>query len=360
MNLKSGKARWPLRILITLVALVTGLSALVYAITDHPKPEQPAEVVCPSNTASLGAGQQVKVLSWNVQYLAGRDYVFFYDTLAGDGPDTRPSPASIARTLSEVVSVIKAENPDVVMLQEVDRFSKRTDNQDQLQLIKDALDGVYPCTSNAYYHKSPFVPHPKIMGKVGLTLSTLSKTKIESAIRYQLPKICGDPVTVAFNFKRAILSTQLSVEGGKPFSVIHTHMDAFAQGCDTMKNQVARVQQVLGDTPQPWLMGGDFNLLGTKAAYDRLQDREKAYFNSQTEMASLLAQYQSFPSPTQINSGDSKFFTHFPNDPAIGKPDRTIDYLLYSAGLQHSGDKVRQDSPKISDHFALMTIIKLP
>ncbi|AKH15729.1 endonuclease/exonuclease/phosphatase family protein [Deinococcus soli (ex Cha et al. 2016)] len=352
--------RWLPRLLAGLIVLVAVLAGAVYALTDHPKPEQAADLTCPATTPTLKAGQAVRVMNWNVQYLAGRGYVFFYDTLAGDGPDTRPSPQSIARTLDEVTQAIRQENPDLVLLQEVDRDSRRTDYADQLALIQAKLDGAYPCSAATYYHRATFVPHPKIMGRVGLSLVTLSRYRMDSATRYQLPRICGDPVTVAFNFKRAVLGVTLPVQGGQPLSAFNTHMDAFAQGCDTMRNQVAFIGDLLGRTSAPWVIGGDFNLLGTRAAYDRLRDREKAYFNPDTELAPLTARYASFPSPAQIDSGSPAFITHFPNDPAVGKPDRTIDYYFYSAGLKHTDERVRQDDPKISDHYALLTTLTLP
>lgn len=359
MRLHRRRARWPLRLLLGLLALGAPLAGLVYALTDHPRAVQEAELDCPATTPPLRAGQDVKVLSWNVQYLAGRGYVFFYDTLAGDGPDTRPTPQSIARTLDEVAGVIRQEEPDVVLLQEVDRDSKRTDYADQMALIRARLGGAYPCAAAAYYHRAAFVPHPNIMGKVGLSLVTLSKTRIERATRYQLPRICGDPVTVAFNFKRAVLAVTLPVQGGRPLTALQTHMDAFAQGCDTMHKQVARVGEVLAATPAPWIMGGDFNLLGTPGAYQRLRERERAYFNPQTELAPLLARYASFPSPAQIDTGEPLYHTHFPNDPAVGRPDRTIDYFFSSAGLPRTGERIRQDAPKISDHFAMVTRVGL-
>ena len=196
-------------------------------------------------------------MSWNVQYLAGRGYVFYYDLPDGDGPDKRPSRQSIARTLDEVVHVIRQEDPDVVMLQEVDRGSSRTDGEDQLALIKAELAGAYPCTAAAYYHKAAFVPHPKILGSVGLSLGVLSKTRIAKATRYQLPHICGDPVTVAFNFDRAVLAVELPTDSGASLTAMETHLDAFAQGCDTMERQVEAVEGVLGKTTGAWLISGD-------------------------------------------------------------------------------------------------------
>lgn len=353
-------AGWFFRLAVGLLVLALLLGGVVYLLTYHPKAVQAAELACPDTTPALKSGQRVRVMSWNVQYLAGRGYVFWYDLPDGDGPDTRPTKESLARTLTEVVEVIEDEKPDVVMLQELDRGSDRTDDQDQLALIKAELAGAYPCTAAAYYHKATFVPHPKIMGSVGMSLGILSRTRIEDSTRYQLPHICGDPVTVAFNFDRAVLAATLAVEGDKRLTVMETHLDAFAQGCDTMQRQVEAVESVLDDTRGPWVIGGDFNLLATRQAYDRLGKAQRAYFDTETELTPLLEGYAHFPTEQQVNSGDRAYLTHFPNDPDVGRPDRTIDYFFYSAGLRHESERVRQDRPKISDHFAMLTTVTAP
>lgn len=352
--------RWVRRLVISLVVLALVLTGLVYFLTYHPADVEAAEVTCPKTAPALHAGEEVRILSWNIQYLAGRGYVFYYDLPDGDGPDTRPSKASIARTLDEVVGVIKAEDPDVVMLQEVDRGSDRTDDQDQLALIKAALAGAYPCTAAAYYHKAKFVPHPKIMGSVGMSLGILSKTRISKATRYQLPHICGDPVTVAFNFDRAVLAAALPVDDGTTLTTMETHLDAFAQGCDTMTKQVSSVERVTRRIKGPWVLSGDFNLLATASAYDRLAEPQQGYFNPKTELTPLLSDYRHFPTNAEIDGGDPAYFTHFPNDPSVGHPDRTIDYFFYSDGLVGRQERIRQDQPKISDHFAMLTTVTAP
>ena len=42
------------------------------------------------------------------------------------------------------------------------------------------------------------------------------------------------------------------------------------------------------------------------------------------------------------------------------RPDRTIDYLFFSDDLAVRAQQVRQDQPKISDHFALLATVTLP
>ena len=294
---------WVLRLAVALVALVVVLAVATYALTYHPDEVEAGEVTCPKDTEPLDPGQQVRVMSWNVQYLAGGGYVFWYDVPDGDGADRRPSKAALARTLQEVTAVIREEQPDVVLLQEVDRSSARTDGADQLAQLKAKLAGAYPCTASAYYWKSRFVPHPKVMGEVGMSLGVLSKTRIDAATRHQLPHICGDPVSVAFNFDRAVLATELPVRDGEPLTVLNTHLDAFAQGCDTMERQVAAVQDVLADVDGPWVLAGDFNLLATRSAYDRLGEAQQALYAPETELTPLLDDHRSSRRSSRSTAG---------------------------------------------------------
>jgi len=131
--------------------------------------------------------------------MAGKNYVFFYDLLDNSGPDGRPSPEDIAKTLKEVARIIQDENPDVILLQEVDDGAKRTDYEDQLASLLPLLPKEYACYASAFYWKASFVPHPRIMGAAGMKLSTISKYKMTEAVRHQLALIPADPLTQQFN-----------------------------------------------------------------------------------------------------------------------------------------------------------------
>ncbi|MGH2543559.1 MAG: endonuclease/exonuclease/phosphatase family protein, partial [Ardenticatenaceae bacterium] len=281
------------------------------------------------------------------------------------GPDERPSPVAIARTLEEVARVIREEEPDVLLLQEVDDGGRRTDYEDQLARLLPMISDEYRCHASAFYWKADFVPHARIRGAVGMKLSTISKYQIGDATRHQLALIPADRITQEFSPKRAILEVRLPVNEGPALVVMNTHLDAFAQGSDTMQQQVDELSGLLAELTaagHPWLIGGDFNLLPSPEAYRALPDHQRVYFNPQTELADLYERYQAVPSLAETTGPDrERWFTHFPNDPAVSGPDRTIDYILLADSLELGNHYVRQhDTLAIADHFPLVVELRLP
>ncbi|MDR9450303.1 MAG: endonuclease/exonuclease/phosphatase family protein, partial [Acidimicrobiia bacterium] len=75
------------RILIGLLAVVVLLVAAVWLTTFHPRSVRTEAVDCPEDARTLRPGQSVEVMSWNVQYMAGKGYVFWYDLFDESGPD---------------------------------------------------------------------------------------------------------------------------------------------------------------------------------------------------------------------------------------------------------------------------------
>lgn len=325
----------------------------------NPPAIQPQKIFGSEDAPVLKLGQTVKVMSWNVQYMASKRYVFWYDLLDESGPDKKPSREAIAATFKEVARVIREEEPDVILLQEMDDNAARTYKEDQLARLLALIPADYKSHSSAFYWKSSFVPHPKIMGRVGMKLSTISKYKIGQSIRHQLALRRVGALRQRFELKRAILETRLPVKGGKDFILMNTHLSAFAQGEDTMQRQVRQVRSLLDKYTGEgfhWIIGGDFNLLAPGKAYGLLQDHKKLYYQERTELEEIIPVYKSIPSLEEINGDESeKWFTHYPNDPAVSGPDRTIDYIFYSDSLQLGHHRVIQKGTlHISDHLPIV------
>lgn len=341
------------------------LSIWIRSTTLHPPPIQDEKVICedtPSvSNMEITPPTSLKVMSWNVQFMAGRNSVFYYDIPDGSGPDERPSADDIRQTLKKVANLILEEKPDILFLQEIDDGAKRTDYQDQLQeLLRLLPKKLYPCRAEAFYWKAQFVPHPRILGSAGMKLVTLSRYPIKKATRYQLAIKPDNLLVRQFTLKRAVLETQINVPGAsKNWVFLNTHLDAFAQGNDTMERQVAQVKEILDRHSQsqtPWIMGGDFNLLPPGKTYGRLSSREQYYYRPNSELKVLTDSYPSIPSLEDADGPEyQKWVTHTYNDPQIPHSKVIIDFLFYSSSFKVRNKYVIQgEAEKISDHYPVV------
>jgi endonuclease/exonuclease/phosphatase family metal-dependent hydrolase len=352
-------------ILLGLGLLILGLLLLVWSLTYHPKPMEPVPVKNRPDAPLLSRSQPFTVMNWNVQYMAGKNYVFFYDLLDGSGPDVRPRREDLDATTKEVARVIAQRRPDFILLQELDEGAKRSDGENQLKKLLALLPPEYGSFASAWYWKAAFVPHPKVWGRVGLKLAVISRHRLSAATRHQLPLMPDWWVVQQFNFKRAVLEVRVPLAEGGELALMTTHLDAFAQGTDTMERQVQAVRRLLGgqdDAGRPFILGGDFNLLPDRAAYDRLAPPQRAYYKPDTELATLGAGWSSVPAPEHTQGPDfARWFTHFPNDPRVSGPDRTIDYLFFSKALRVEAPAVLSEgTQRISDHLPIVATFRLP
>jgi endonuclease/exonuclease/phosphatase family metal-dependent hydrolase len=365
--------KWFFGILILLTALLGGF---IYFTNWYPAGNQSEKVNKEGKSPRLKINQKIKVLSWNVQYMAGKDFVFFYD----DGADvaknvaTRPTKVAIRQTLKEVAKVIIEENPDIILLQEVDEGAARTDYQDQLEELLLLLPDEYKNYTSAFYWKSLFVPDPNVAGSAGMKLSILSKYEIKSSTRHSLPLIEYDNLPFnrvvyewikrQFYIKRAIQEVAFPVEGGEDFIVFNTHFSAFAQGSNTMQKQVAKAKQLLDNAQAKgnyWIFGGDLNLLPPGKSFEKLSATHQGLYQEKSEIEVLFKDYPVFPSQAQADSSNAKmFYTHFPNDPRVTTPDRIIDYIFYSPNISPSQAFVKQENTlRISDHLPVVMEFEL-
>jgi endonuclease/exonuclease/phosphatase family metal-dependent hydrolase len=344
---------------------IPGFLLLVWFPIDHPVAVESVPVTNRADAPLLSRARPFSVLNWNVQYMAGKNCVFFYDLLDGSGPDLRPERADIDATTREVARVIRQRRPDFILIQELDDGADRTDREDQLQNLLAHLPQEYGSHATAWYWKAAFVPHPKVWGRVGLKLAVISRFCLSSAARHQLPLMSDRWVVRQFNFKRAVLEVRVPLAGGGELALLNTHLDAFAQGTDTMERQVGAVLGILASqdaASRPFVLGGDFNLLPDRAAYERLDPSQRAYFKPETELGRLRGKYPSIPSVRHTQgAGFAKWFTHFPNDPRVSGPDRTIDYLFFSPRMTvKKAAVVSAGTLEISDHLPILASFRLP
>ena len=340
------------------------LACLIYSVTWRPNAKEVLTLTCPITAPVLVPGQSLKIMTWNIQYLAGKRYVFWYNLADGSGPDTRPTRDDMAFSLDEVSRVIRDERPDLVMLQEVDNNAKASAYQDQLKLLQERLIDLYPCSTQAFTWKSDFVPDRHIFGSVGRTLVTLSRYQIEHAERLQLPVAEANFISRQFQPKPALLVNYLPLNDGGQLAAINTQLDAPALNNSNLRQQmkaVAALADRLESQGTPWLIGGDFNLLPI-GQFLRLPAPMRLGYSPDSELHLLWEKYPMIPSNPEATGIDRELWlTHFPNGLGTEEPDRTLDYLFYSPKLQRIEGYVRQeDTLTISDHLPVVGRFLLP
>lgn len=338
---------------VLVVVLAVGLPLLVLALNYEPAPVEEVAADCRGAQATLRVGEPVTVVSWNLQYAASREQQFWYD----DGDAVFPAADAVARTLEALAAGLDTMNPDIALLQEVDRDSRRTGRIDQLPAYAATFDA--PCAITAPYHRSAFVPTPgptEFLGRVDMHLATLSRFPLTHATRTQLPMLQESALRRAFNLKRALLVAEIPVEGlDQPLAVATTHLSAFSRGDGTLERQVAVLSEWMAARPagQPWVLAGDFNLLPPGDDPSRLGKDAGLYADSVNPVARLLQeQREVFSDPL---APESRTYLPFGAD----EPDRKIDYLFVGGPLNLRSARVAMEYGSLSDHLPIVVTFTL-
>ena len=347
--------------LLMILAVVAGL---ILSITWRPEPKEVLAVSCPVAAPTLVAGQAIKIMTWNVQYLAGKRYVFWYNLIDGSGPDDRPTREDMAFSLDEVARVIRDEQPDLLLLQDLDEEAKSSDYQNQLALLQERLVDLYPCSTEAFTWKSDFVPDRHIAGSVGRKIVTLSRFQIEHAERLQLPVAESNLISRQFQPKPAMLVSYLPLNDGGQLVAINTQLDAPTLNNSNLRQQMQATAAVVDKYESqgtPWVIGGNFNLLPI-GQFLRLPAALRVGYSPDSELHLLWEKYPMIPSNPEATGIDRELWlTHVPNSANAEGPDRTLDYLFYSPKLQRIEGYVRQeDTQAISDHLPVVGRFLLP
>ncbi|MBM75339.1 MAG: hypothetical protein CMK59_08050 [Proteobacteria bacterium] len=200
---------------------------------------------------------QLVVLNYNIKY-GGARLKFFWEC---NGDRYNMTTDEVFGHMSAIAEFINEHDPDLVLLQEVDRNSLRSDYMDQVQYLLDetALNfGAY-----ASQHRVDFLPTDG-MGHMDFGNAILSRWPIEEASRIALPLVEAYPAYYRYLYlKRHILTANISLPWDPEFVAINTHLEAFSEG-DTKLQQIDKVYDVLSDLSAQdvsWVAGGDFNTL---------------------------------------------------------------------------------------------------
>ncbi len=215
------------------------------------RPRASEAIPVPEHPGSLP--DTIRILSWNTGYAGlGDDMDFFLD----GGRRTRTSPERAAENLEAIAAFLAGCEADIILLQEVDRRSRRSFRVDQLSVYQQALP-----TYRGWYaanYRSPFVPAPlrSPLGRVESGVAIFSRIDPVQVVRHQYDSRFPFPVRL-FNLKRCWLAAEFRTAQGNPVWISVTHNTAYDTG-DMRAIEMEQLYRWLGDRG-PSITGGDWN-----------------------------------------------------------------------------------------------------
>ena len=241
-------------------AVIALLAVVLLVITVAEYRPEPSEPVIPAGLGSktVKEGETISLLSWNVGYGGLSETAdFFMD--GGTGVRTQDE-AGVSANIRAAADLIGGLDPDIVMLQEVDRNSTRSWHIDETARFS-AANPQYQTAFSCNY-KALFIPYPiPFLGHVDSGIYTMTKYNAESARRLQLPCPFSWPVRT-LNLKRSLLVEYFPVEDTDRYLVlINLHLEAYddGEGKLAQTRMLAEIMQEELDKGNYVIAGGDFN-----------------------------------------------------------------------------------------------------
>lgn len=310
---------------------------------------------------------QLKVLNWNIKY-GGARLVFFWEC---EGTRYNMTKAEVRGNLDAVAEFIRQVDPDVLILQEVDRSSTRSVYIDQTQYLLDATDLNYG--AYASQHRVDFLPSDG-MGHVDFGNAILTRWPITKATRIALPLVEEYPAYYRYLYlKRHILEARIDVPGVDDFRAVNTHLEAFSDD-GTKRDQIDQLQEELTRMDKAgalFVASGDLNSLppGTAKLKDFPDDcpgrfEPDDYSGEEDWLDGLFENFSSAMSLDDVQTDPEAWFSY------TGDPDegwtRTLDYQFTNGTWVEGESYVMQDEDHggyvtlpLSDHAPVQAVLEV-
>ena len=247
--------------------LVLLIGYFLYLILSyHRVGDQPELEILNQKTAKPEAGTEYKLLSYNVGFCAYTpDFGFFMD--GGKGSRAKSADA-VNEVIDGIVALIGEKNPDLLLLQEVDKRSQRACKVDEDAAFTEKLTGytsVFAVNWDCAYLCYPFTkPH----GAALTGIKTLSRFGITAASRVELP--VESSLMKLIDLDRCYTVSRIPTENGKEIVLYNFHLSAYTSDG---KIAIEQLSILLSDMKREYEAGnyvigaGDFNkdLLGNSA-----------------------------------------------------------------------------------------------
>lgn len=315
----------------------------------------------------------LKIMTWNIRFGAAR--ISWFGDECGNRVILKKS--EVVGNLEALAEKIKLEDPDILLLQEVDVESKRTAYVDQVQWLLNNTNFNYGAFASMWESQVILADG---LGRVNTGNAILSKWKLKDAERHQLP-LRGDQdnLTKYFYLRRNVLKVRVVVPNRSEFYAVCVHATAFATD-DTKQKHLRKFKDILDGIVADggnFVAGGDLNAIppnATKTDFcledqcagesyhgpeDEPRHKEGSFFDPEiTWLNPLYNQY--FPAVSLAFYGlyESKHHTHSPGQKLT--LDRKLDYLWTNVEWVSGSAVTHQEATALSDHIPVSAVWVIP
>ncbi len=210
----------------------------------------------------------LQLISWNVGYGGlGAQSTFFYDNgqnFFSGSKMVRPPRELTDKNVKGIGEFLQTVSPDFVLLQEVDRDSRRSyhlDEQDTWAKAMPNYASVFALNYNCVRVPLPICEPWNPIGKTYGGLGTFSKYQPLDPKRHQLPGEYGWPTRI-FQLDRCLAVQRFKVKNGKQLVLVNLHNSAYDPGGVLKKQQIDYLKTLLLKEYQAGnyvICGGDWN-----------------------------------------------------------------------------------------------------
>ncbi|MCX6249170.1 MAG: endonuclease/exonuclease/phosphatase family protein [Bacteroidetes bacterium] len=350
-------------VLFSCEPLATGFESTeeaIYLTAQHP--------VTPPDTFTV-----IKVMTWNIRFGAAR--IPWFGDACGDRVVLTTD--EVYSSLQGIADKINELQPDILLLQEVDLNSKRSDYINQLSWLMDHTYFGYAVYGSQW--KAQFIPSDGL-GRMDEGNVILARWKISDASRIQLDlRGDQDKLTRFFYERCCMVRAKIGIPGTDHLYIVNIHASAFATDDTKHKHILAFKQELdrLNNTGNWFFAGGDLNTLppGSDStdyceedmcpgesfhhSYDDPLHKDGSNYTPEKDwLTSFYNDYKPAVTLERYHQDQERFFTHTTRPEHFW--DRTLDHLFTNAEWVENSGNVRQEATKLSDHAPLIATFRLP
>ncbi len=267
--------------IIILVTYILFIDLSFYRIDD--KTDLSADITNNSSEI-LQKNTEYTVITSNIGFGAySKEFSFFMDKgmleegreISGQSSKALSKEKVIENTKKEI-DLLKTNNTDFILLQEVDIDSTRSYYVNEYKMIVDALDS-YASIFDMNLH-SPYFLYPILdpYGSAKSGLVSFSKYKINSAVHRKL-YISEGHVERQIDLDRCLTVLRIPVKDSNELVLINLHLSAYDEGGKSREKQMQFLNQIMEEEYNNGnyiILGGDFNhILST--TYQKLEAKQE-------------------------------------------------------------------------------------